>query len=157
MKKRIVILSLLLMFTLSVTAFAATKPSRSMNLESPLDFLFTPPFAGCINVYNGDSYPNIAQPWFRVNSFLDENGYGTTASGYYQNTYLVLLDSDEWAKGNTTVATNALQTGTTLGTTKYFTYTSGYGPSSGKYVTISGYPVNYNFSTAYGVSFSWLV
>ena len=120
-------------------------------------FYFYASIAGCINVYNGDSYPNIAKPWFRVNNFLNENGYGTTASKYYQNTYLVLLDSDEWAKGKTTVATNALQTGTSVGTTKYFTYTSGYGPSSVKYVTIAGYPVHYNFSKAYGISFSWLV
>ena len=157
MKFRTFVCIILVALCISGTVLAVSSgkvDNEPTRLETPLDFIFTPPFAGCLNTYNGSAYPNMINPYFTLNAFLDEYGYGTINPTYYQNTCLCLLDADAWGNGNVVNATNTLYTGTTPNTTQFFTYNTGYGPGSGNEVTICGYPANYSF-TAYGINFDW--
>lgn len=152
------IMAILCCLAMSATAFTIediiVAPSPSTR-SSAFEFEFTPPYANCMNRYNG-SITATSNPRVCVYYFLDQygNGIAEDDSDQYQDTAFILIDYDELEAGNLVYASNIVYSGRTTYNTKYFTYKSGFGAGYQTEACLGGYP-RYQTFTAYGVNGYW--
>lgn len=166
MKKRflasaLVLVMVLAVFCVNVSAGSAGETNTPEDTEivrepvearaqRTLEFIFTPPYAGSQQRSTTTMTPT-SSPWVRVDYFLDGNGDGTTNTTYYQDTSFALQQAK--SGGTYATATGIVKSGTTTGSTKYFTYYSGCGSDGND--AIIGFPTSTSFSVSYGINGYW--